>query len=92
MQSVKQYRITFYESAKARLDPLEFAWLVSRHNLGIVGKPESRPALIIQCRWPDQIAKFASDVNALYGPLIFESVEVLDVEEGEYDDLDLGDA
>lgn len=86
-EGARQYRITFYDSIDLRIDTLEFAWLVSKNGLDVVAKADSKPVLFVQVRYPDQIAKFASDVNAVAGPLIFESIEVL--EDGGYVDLGL---
>lgn len=70
----RQYRITFYESAEVRIDPFEFAWLLSKHGIDVVAKSE-RPMLFVQCD-RDALAGFVCDVNRQYGPLIFEDVEI----------------
>lgn len=76
----KQYRITFYDSAEVRLDPLEFAWLLSEHDIEVVGKRDGAPVLIVQAIYGEQIERFMADVNRQSGPLIFRDVEVLTAE------------
>ena len=80
-----QYRITFYDSLDLRIDTLEFAWLVSKHDLDIVAKADTVPVILVQATHPDKIVGFTRDVNAVAGPLIFHNVEVL--LDGEYVDF-----
>jgi len=70
----QQYRIEFYQSAEVRIDPFEFAWLLSKHEMDVVAKNEV-PMLFVQCREFD-VTTFMIDVNRLYGPLIFKQVDV----------------
>ena len=70
-----RYRITFYPSAEVRLDPFEFAWLLSKHCVEVIGKEPSKPVLHVRAMYPEQIERFAAEVNRMDGPLIFEKVE-----------------
>lgn len=70
----RQYRIEFYESAEMRIDPFEFAWLLSKHNMNVVAKNE-RPMLFVRCSEFD-VTTFMIDVNRQFGPLIFKQVDV----------------
>ena len=74
MTAKQQYRIEFHKGAEVRIDPFEFAWLLSKHDMDVVAKDE-RPMLFVQCTEFDVIT-FMIDVNRLYGPLIFKQVDV----------------
>ena len=74
-QLPKQYRITFYRSAEVRIDPFEFAWLLSKRNLEVVAKNEV-PMLFVRAESQEELLEFAKDVNRQYGPLIFDAIEV----------------
>ena len=82
----RQYRIEFYESAEVRIDPFEFAWLLSKHDMDVVAKNE-RPMLFVRCTEFD-VTTFMIDVNRLYGPLIFKQVDVA-VPGKDYEDANL---
>ena len=71
-----RYRITFYESACVRLDPFEFAWCLAKNCIEVVGKEPDRPVLHVRAVYPEQIERFANEVNRMDGPLIFDKVEV----------------
>ena len=82
-----QYRITFYPSATVRLDPLEFAWLLSKHNLEVVAYSDNAwPMLFVRAYYPHNVSGFMRDVNRVDGPLIFDHVEV--VVDGSYVDFE----
>lgn len=83
--SKSQYRIKFYESAEVRVDPFEFAWLLSKHDIDVVAKND-RPMLFVQCG-RDSLAGFVRDVNRQYGPLIFEDVEIPQREFGGFESV-----
>lgn len=71
----KQYRITFYPTATVRIDPFEFAWLLSKHELEVVAKADNPDRLFVQESY-DNIGKFIDEVNRTFGPLLFEEVAV----------------
>ena len=71
-----KYRITFYPSSEVRLDPFEFAWLLAKHYVEVIGKEPNRPVLHVRAMYPEQIERFAADVNRMDGPLIFDKIEV----------------
>ena len=71
-----RYRITFHESACARLDPIDFAWRLAKFSIEVIGKEPSRPVLHVRAVYPEQVERFASEVNDMYGALIFDKVEV----------------
>lgn len=70
-----RYRIEFHKSAEMRVDPFEFAWLLSKHEMYVMAKNE-RPMLFVDCNEFD-LTTFMIDVNRQYGPLIFKQVDVL---------------
>lgn len=72
-----QFRISFYESATVRLDPLEFAWILSKHGVEVVGISDNGLMLFVRARSIDAVTRFTNEINDLDGPLIFESVEYL---------------
>lgn len=81
----QQYRIKFHENAEVRVDPFEFAWLLSKHDIDVVAKND-RPMLFVQCD-RDSLAGFVRDVNRQYGPLIFEDVEIPQRELGGFESV-----
>lgn len=82
----RQYRIEFHKSAETRIDPFEFAWLLSKHDMDVVAKNE-RPMLFVRYSEFD-VTTFMIDVNRLYGPLIFKHVDVAVPGKG-YEDANL---
>lgn len=82
----RTYRIEFHKSAEMRIDPFEFAWLLSKHNMDVTAKNE-RPMLFVRCSEFD-VTTFIIDVNHLYGPLIFKQIDVA-VPGGGYEDANL---
>ncbi|MBR2682508.1 MAG: hypothetical protein IKE22_04485 [Atopobiaceae bacterium] len=81
-----QYRIKFYESAEVRVDPFEFAWLLSKHDISVVAKNDRPVLLFVQCD-RDSLAGFVRDVNRQYGPLIFKDVEIPQREFGGFESV-----
>lgn len=76
-----QYRITFHDTARWRLDPFELAWLLSKHECEVVAKNEV-PMLFVLAS-PEDLVAFLEDVNREYGrPLIFKAIE--EASDGEY--------
>lgn len=71
-----RYRITFHESASVRIDPFEFAWLLASNCIEVVGKEPDRSVLHVRAVYPEQVERFADEVNDMYGALIFDSIEV----------------
>lgn len=77
MTTTKQYRITFYQRALARMDPLEFAWLLAKHYVEVTAKADTKPMIFVKCAYREMLDHFMSDVNAVFGPLVFDRVEAL---------------
>ena len=74
-RNYRKYRITFYESAEVRLDPFEFAWLLSKYQIEVTAKADLRePRLFVRARNRSQLLNFANAVNHSAGPLIFKSI------------------
>lgn len=77
-----QSRITLYPTAHMRMDAAEFAWLISKHNLTVVGysdcSPTGESVLFVKATYAEQISRFTDEVNEQFGPLIFKEVEILD--------------
>lgn len=82
-KSINQYRIEFHEDACKRIDPFEFAWLLSKHDMDVVAKNE-RPMLFVRCTEFD-VTTFMIDVNHQFGPLVFKQVDVCVPNEGYVD-------
>ena len=70
-----QYRIRFYESAEVRIDPFEFAWMLSAHYIEVTAKADRPLYLFVHARSRADLLDFTHDVNRAFGPLIFESIE-----------------
>ena len=69
-----QYRIEFHEDACKRIDPFEFAWLLSKHDMDVVAKNE-RPMLFVRCSEFD-VTTFVIDASREFGAQIFSRIDV----------------
>jgi len=69
-----QYRITFY-GRSARMNPLEFAWLLSKHEVEVVAKADACDVIFVRAASRKVLLDWANDVNHAFGPLIFETIE-----------------
>ena len=75
MQGKKsQYRITFDRAAVAKVDPIEFSWLLSKHDMDVVAVNKV-PMLFVQCSEFD-VTTFVIDVNREFGTGIFKRIDV----------------
>ena len=75
-----EYRITFHDTARWRVDPFELAWLLSKHECEVVAKNEVPMLFVLAC--PGDLVAFLDDVNRESGPLVFKAVE--EASDGEY--------
>ena len=73
---MKNCRITFCRGAERRLDPFEFAWLLSKYDLEVMAKSDRIVRLFVQANDEDSILGFEREVEGQFGQLIFESIEV----------------
>lgn len=89
-----QSSITLCPTAYMRMDAVDFAavfaWLISKHNLTVVGYSDCAPTgesvLFVKATYAEQISRFTDEVNEQFGSLIFKEVEILDGKK--YVDLD----
>lgn len=82
-KTIHQYRIEFHKDVEKRIDPFEFAWLLSKHDMDVVAKNE-RPMLFVRCT-EFNLVTFMIDVNDEFGSLIFKQVDVCVPNEGYVD-------
>lgn len=69
-----QFRITFRRSAITKADPIEFAWLLSKHDMDVVAVNKV-PMLFVQCSEFD-VTTFAIDASREFGAQIFSRIDV----------------
>jgi hypothetical protein len=77
IKDAKRFRMRFYDNARHRIDPFEFAWLLSRYEIEVVAKADSMPLLFVKAASPDDLWDFTHSVNTHAGVLVFESVVAL---------------